>query len=119
MDPTPPPKLVETRPDRGPIRQAAWACALSNLMLPGLGTFLAQRRAVGVLQLVISQTGFVLSLLWAILFARDCLREQGLTEDVTAHLALGLTGATIFLFAWIWSLISSVRILLSTRKSSL
>lgn len=88
-------------------------------MLPGLGTFLAHRRVAGALQLVVSQTGFALSLLWAILFARDWVRQGGLLEGVTPHLALGLTGAAIFLFAWIWSLISSARILFSTRKSGL
>jgi hypothetical protein len=92
---------------------------LSNLVLPGLGTFLAHRRVAGVLQLVISQTGFALSLLWTILFVRDWIREGSLPEDVTPHLALGLIGAAIFLLAWIWSLASSVEILYSSRKSGL
>jgi len=111
--------LAERPAARGPARQAAWACALSNLVLPGLGTFLAHRRVTGVLQLVASQTGFALCLLWAILFVRDWVRQGSLPEDVTPHLALGLIGAAMFLLAWIWSLVSSVEILYTSRKSSL
>lgn len=119
MDPKPPPKLVETRPDRGPGRQAAWACVVSNLVLPGLGTFVARRRIAGILQLAISQTGFALSLLWAILFVREWVRQGSMPEDITPALAVGFTGATLFLLAWIWSLISSVEILINSRKSGL
>ena len=119
MDPKAPPKLAETQPERGPARQAAWACVLSNLVLPGLGTYVAHRRLAGILQLVISQAGFVLCLIWAILFAREWVHQGQMPEEITPSLALGLTGATLFMLGWIWSLISSVVILISSRKSSL
>jgi TM2 domain-containing membrane protein YozV len=115
----PPPKLSEVAPRDGISRNAAWGCVVSNLVLPGLGTFLAHRRVAGVIQLVISQTGFALSLLWAILLVRDWVRQGSFPEDVTPHLALGLIGAAIFLLAWIWSLVSSVEILHTSRKSGL
>jgi len=92
---------------------------VSNLVLPGLGTFLAHRRVVGILQLVVSQTGFALSLIWAILFVREWIRQGSFPEDVAPHLALGLIGVTIFLLAWIGSLASSVGILYTSRKSGL
>jgi hypothetical protein len=92
---------------------------LSNLVLPGLGTFVAHRRIAGILQLVISQTGFALSLLWAILFVREWVHQGSMPEDITPALAMGLTGATLFLMAWVWSLISSVEILIHSRKSGL
>lgn len=119
MDPKPPPKLTETRTERGATRQSAWACVASNLVLPGLGTYLAHRRVVGVVQLVVSQAGFALSLLWAILFVRDWVRQGSFPADVTPALAVGLTGATLFLLAWIWSLVSSLEILYASRKSGL
>ena len=119
MDPKPPPKLAETRTERGPVRQSAWACVLSNLVLPGLGTFVAHRRAAGILQLVVSQTGFALSLLWAILFVRDWIRLGTMPDELTPDLLLGLAGAALFLLAWIWSLASSVEILLNSRKGNL
>jgi hypothetical protein len=119
LDPKAPPKLAETQPERGPARQAAWACVLSNLVLPGVGTYVGHRRVAGILQLVISQTGFAMCLVWAILFARDWVQQGQMPEGITPSLALGLTGATLFMLAWIWSLISSVEILVSSRKSGL
>ena len=115
----PPPKLSEIAPSDGIRRNAAWGCVVSNLVLPGLGTYLARRRVAGVVQLVVSQTGFALSLLWAILFGRDWVRQGSFPANVTPALAVGLTGATLFLLAWIWSLVSSVEILYSSRKSGL
>jgi hypothetical protein len=119
LDPQPPPKLAETRLDPAPARQSAWACLLSNLVLPGLGTFVAHRRVAGILQLVVSQTGFALGLLWAILFVRDWVRLGQMPVEVTPDLLLGLIGAALFLLAWIWSLASSLEILLNSRKSGL
>ena len=92
---------------------------MSNLVLPGLGTFLAHRRVAGVIQLVVSQTGFALTLLWAILFARDWVRQGNLPVDTASHLGVGLIGSAIFLVAWIWSLASSVNILRNSRKTGL
>lgn len=120
LDPKPPPKLAESRPPaRARVRQSAWACVLSNLVLPGLGTYLAHRRVAGMLQLVISQTGFALCLIWAFLFTREWIHQGQMPEDITPALAVGLTGATLFLLAWLWSLISSLEILIRSRKSGL
>ena len=119
MEPKPPPKLAETRLERAPARQPAWACLLSNLVLPGLGTFVAHRRVAGILQLVVSQTGFALCLVWAILFVRDWVDLGQMPDEVTPDLVLGLTGVALFLLAWIWSLASSVEILVNSRKSGL
>ena len=94
-------------------------CLLSNLMVPGLGTIVARRRVQGVLQLVVSQVGFALSFVWAILFVRRWSHEGSLPEDITPHLGIGLLGVAIFILAWIWSLASSVEILYKSRKSGL
>lgn len=119
MGPKPPPRLVEKPTDRGLTRQAAWACLVSNLLLPGLGTLVAHRRLEGALQLIVSQAGFALSALWAILFARDWIRQASVPEDVTAHLGLGLLGMALFFLAWVWSLASSVGILHDSHRSGL
>jgi hypothetical protein len=92
---------------------------MSNLVLPGVGTFVAGRRVEGVLQLVVSQTGFALSLLWAVLFTRDWIHQGSLPEDVTLHLWLGVAGVALFLLGWMWSAASSVAILRDSRKSGL
>ena len=92
---------------------------LGNLVLPGLGTFTAGRRISGILQLVVSQTGFVFMLLWAISFVSDWIRAGSLPEDITPQFKFGLIGCALFLLAWIWSLASSVGILQSSRKGGL
>jgi hypothetical protein len=100
-------------------RQAAWVCLWSNLVLPGLGTYVARRRVTGALQLIISQAGFVLSLVWAVFYARDWIRLGSLPEDISPNLGIGLLGVALFLLAWIWSLASSYGILQDSRKSGL
>lgn len=114
-----PPKVTDVAPGNGFDRQAAWGCVLGNLVLPGLGTFAARRKVAGVLQLVISQTGFGLAMLWAIMFVRDWMREGSLPESAGPHFGLCAAGLALFFLAWIWSLASSVDILLSSRKSGL
>lgn len=119
MEPNPPPRLVDVPPSGRPARSQAWGCVLGNLVLPGLGTFIARRRVSGVLQLVVSQSGFVLMLLWAISYVLEWLKEGVLPTDLGPHGLIGLVGTALFLLAWIWSLASSVEILLSSRKSGL
>lgn len=119
MEPKQPPKLVDVTTSGGLNRSQAWGCVLGNLVLPGLGTFIARRRVSGVLQLLVSQSGFVLMLLWAISYVLEWLKEGAMPTDLGPHSQLSLLGAALFLLAWIWSLASSVDILLSSRKSGL
>jgi hypothetical protein len=92
---------------------------MSNLVLPGVGTFVAGRRMEGVLQLVVSQTGFALCAVWAALIIRDWIHRGSLPEDITSHLWLGVVGVALFLLGWVWSMASSVLILYGSRKSGL
>jgi hypothetical protein len=85
-------------------------------VLPGVGTFLARRRVAGVLQLVVSQTGFVLMMLWAVAYVRDWLRAGSPPEDFGTHFGLVLLGMALFFLAWFWSLASSVQILQESRR---
>ena len=119
MEPNTPPRLVDVPSRSGRDRSQAWGCVLGNLVLPGLGTFTARRRVSGVLQLVVSQCGFVFMLLWAVSYVREWVKEGELPTDLGAHFRLGLLGAALFLLAWIWSLASSVDILQRSRKSGL
>jgi drug/metabolite transporter (DMT)-like permease len=114
-----PPKLAEVTPSSGPAPSQAWGCVLGNLVLPGLGTFLARRRVSGVLQLLISQSGFLLMLLWAISYVVEWLHAGEMPADLGAHFHLGLVGTALFFLAWIWSLASSVDVLLSSHRSGL
>ena len=83
---------------------------VSNLVLPGLGTFVARHRVAGALQLIISQTGFLLMLLWAISYAVSWMRQGNLPEDLGPSFRLGALGMVLFFLAWIWSVASSIEI---------
>jgi hypothetical protein len=114
-----PPKLSEVcRPPRID-RSTAWGYVLSNLVLPGLGTLAARRRLAGTLQLVVSQAGFVLMVIWTISFVRAWMQQGNLPDDPGPHFGVGLLGMALFLLAWIWSLASSAGILQDSRKSGL
>jgi hypothetical protein len=110
-----PPKLSETPPPVRNDRAAAWACVVSNLVLPGLGTFVARHRIAGVLQLVISQTGFLLMLLWAISYALRWIHQGSLPEDLGPSFRFGALGMAFFLLAWFWSVASSIEIVWRSR----
>jgi hypothetical protein len=114
-----PPKISEYPPPRDPDRSKVWGCVLGNLVLPGLGTFVARRRISGTLQLVVSQGGFALMLVWAISFVRDWIRAGSLPQEITPQFKLGLVGCGLFLLAWIWSVASSIEILQDSRKGGL
>lgn len=114
-----PPKLSEVCRPPQIGRSTAWGYVLSNLVLPGLGTLAARRRLAGVLQLIVSQAGFVLMVIWTVSFVRVWRQQESLPEDLGPNSGLGLLGMALFLLAWIWSLASSVGILQDSRKSGL
>ena len=119
MEPSLPPKISEKRTDGGRGRQAAWVFVLSNLVLPGLGTFGAGRRLEGTLQLAVSQTGFGLMVAWTILFVHTWIRLGNFPEDMGPHAGLCFLGMALFFLAWVWSLASSYCILQDSRTSGL
>ena len=114
-----PPKIAEQSAGGARGRQAAWGFVLTNLVLPGLGTFAAGRRLEGALQLVISQSGFALMMVCANSFVRTWIRLGSLPEDFGPHVGFCTLGLALFFLAWIWSLASSYGILQDTRTSDL
>ena len=116
-DPLPvPPRLSEAGPNQR--RAAAWGCVVGNLVLPGIGTFIAKRRLAGVLQLVVSQSGFLLMLVWAVSYVRQWIR-QGWPEGVGPDFGIGALGLILFLLAWFWSHATSIEVWHESRKSDL
>lgn len=114
-----PPKIREQLAGGGRGRRVAWGFVLSNLVLPGLGTFAARRRWEGALQLVVSQSGFALMLVWTNSFLRMWRQQGNLPEDFGPHAGLCALGLALFFLGWIWSLASSYGILQDSRTSGL
>lgn len=108
-------------------RQTAWGCLTTNLAVPGSGSLAGGRRA-GYFQLALTAVGFGLTILFGLPFIYWCLahweRIYGPKRDVVAvfsetwHLLRwALLGIAIFLFAWIWALLTSLQLLRSARSA--
>jgi hypothetical protein len=88
---------------------------LNLLGTPGLGSFLAGRKFQGLCQMLIAFAGFVLIVGWfvvRVLILRALLLDTPLPADNGSQ--LGLVGAGLFLFAWVWSLFTG----LALRRSA-
>jgi len=84
---------------------------LSNLLsVPGLGTFLAGRRAIGVAQMSLATVGFVLTMYWFGAFVHLWLRTREFPVDGGPQFRWGLIGVGIFALAWLWGLASGLQI---------
>jgi hypothetical protein len=106
-----PPKLCD--------RTSARNYLLTNLLvLPGLGSWLAGQRFVGVLQAVLALTGFGLTGFWFISFLGACVQTETFPWDGGPQFRLGLIGVALFLAGWFWALGTSLRILRATRTTS-
>ena len=106
-----PPKLCN--------RASARNYLLTNLLvLPGLGSWLADRRFVGALQAALALTGFGLTGFWFISFLGACVQTETFPADGGPYLIQGLLGVVLSLASWFWALGTSLRILRATRTTS-
>jgi uncharacterized membrane protein len=92
-----------------PARDRAWTLLVTNLLvLPGLGTFLAGRKAVGALQMTLAIGGFALTLVWIVAWGMAWVRLGEMPDGLGPKAALGLSGIGLFAAAWVCSLASSL-----------
>jgi hypothetical protein len=92
--------------------------ALGNLVLPGLGTLVSGRRVVGALQLILSQTGFVLAMSWGVWFVAVWIRSKELPTNLGPLSWSAVAGLILFFGGWLWAFVSSLQILAGARKTS-
>ena len=85
---------------------------LMNLLgTPGLGSLMARRWFAGSLQLLLAVIGFLLICIWCyklVTTSFDIADEFGNHAPVKPVWPIGLTGAILFIIAWLWSLVTSV-----------
>lgn len=106
-------------PDRTPDEATAWACLVANtLTLPGLGSIAAGRK-VGYAQATIALIGFAGSMLSVLAYCWQWIQrgEMPLELDNPALLA-ALASITLFAFAWLWALGTSLQIRAEARHTS-
>ncbi len=103
-------------PPRVLDRQTAWGCALTNLVLPGLGTWAAGRRVAGIAQLVVSQGGFISAMVWAVWLVRVWMRTGQLPTELGPYFWPAMAGVALFFVGWLWSLGSGLQLLWAARQ---
>jgi hypothetical protein len=97
-----------------------WTALAINLgATPGLGSFLAGHRLVGVFQMGLSVSGFISIMAWFWAFFRGAWGSVQAGDSVVWPPARGLIlGGALFGSAWLWSLVTSLQILREIRKAT-
>ena len=93
----------------------AWASLMTNLLvLPGLGSLLAGRRA-GWPQAAVALVGFVLSTIWLAWFVVAWWRTGSFPLDGGPYLPMGLLGVFLFAVSWVWGLVTGLALVGESR----
>ena len=97
-----------------------WTALAINLgATPGLGSYLAGHRGVGLLQMGLSVSGFIAILFWFWELVRGAWDSVQAGDAVVWPPAQGLIlGGALFGAAWLWSLVTSLQILRDLRKAT-
>lgn len=100
-------------------RSSGWTALVINLgATPGLGSFVAGHRWVGVAQMTLAVAGFVIFMGWFWKLAQGSWEslETGHPASLPPWRGLVL-GLSLFGGAWLWSLATSLRILRDLRTA--
>lgn len=104
--------------DTGLPRKRIISCVFMNLAVtPGLGSLMARRWAEGAGQVAVSVAGFALIMVW--FYKVVVVQFYGqFTGNVTVEPAgyIGVTGAVLFVVAWVWSLFTGVSLLRTAQR---
>ncbi len=97
------------------VTQARNHLLVNLLVLPGLGSLLARRKA-GWLQMLAALAGFALTTRWFIAFVVACVSQGEIPIDDGPHLRMGLLGVGLFGLAWGWALATGLSIVRRARR---
>jgi 4a-hydroxytetrahydrobiopterin dehydratase len=102
-------------------RKRIISCVLLNLLgTPGLGSIMARRWVAGAGQLLLSVVGFILILVWFYKLVIVQFYGQMNGAVVTQPVGqIGLTGAILFMAAWVWTLFTSISLLRNASQHRL
>ncbi len=97
-----------------------WTALAINLgATPGLGSFVAGHRVVGMFQMGLAVSGFIAILAWFWELVRGAWDSVQAGDAVVWPPARGLIlGGALFGAAWLWSLVTSLQILRDLRKAT-
>ena len=97
-----------------------WTALAINLgATPGLGSFVAGHRVVGVFQMGLAVSGFIAILAWFWELLRGAWESVQAGGSISWPPAQALiVGGVLFGAAWLWSLVTSLQILRNLRKTT-
>ena len=110
-------KLLEMLRPGGPLTWGkACTCVLVNqLAAPGAGSLMGGWFLSGTIQLLASVTGFFLVVVWFIKLMGNYYSLSDFSNPTTtapmSQNWLGFVGAGLFIFSWIWALVTSLLML--------
>ena len=97
-----------------------WTALAINLgATPGLGSFVAGHRVVGLFQMGLAVLGFIAILAWFWGLLRGAWESVQAGGSISWPPAQALiVGCALFAGAWLWSLVTSLQILRDLRKTT-
>ena len=122
-------KISLTLGPRRPLdRQMAWGCLTTNLAMPGCGSLVAGR-AVGYVQATIALVGLILTTVFGVRFiiwfisnrtrlTQPTIEAGDYFREVWFMVRWALLGMAVFLFAWLWALVSSIGVLQESPRET-
>ena len=111
---------VQKSPRKPVSRVRARNAALINLCAtPGLGSVTAGRIGSGVGQLALAIAGFVVFVIWFVRTMTAFYAQMSESPPPTSGggIRLALVGASLFVAAWLWSLVTSLSLLREARRA--
>ncbi len=100
--------------DRATARNAA---LINQLGTPGLGSLLAGRLWVGVAQLLLMLSGFILVVTWFVLLMLELYQQMNDGGPSKPIGWIGAIGGLLVVIAWIWALFTSLGLLRETQDN--
>ena len=94
------------------------AALVNQFATPGLGSLMAGRWMAGTGQLLLAVAGFVFVVLW---FFKTMIQfSDEIDGNATPPSAawLGETGAALFILAWLWSLVTSIGLMMRAKAEA-
>jgi hypothetical protein len=97
-----------------------WTALAINLgATPGLGSFVAGHRVVGLFQMGLAVSGFIAILAWFWGLLRGAWESVQAGGSISWPPAQALiVGCALFAGAWLWSMVTSLQILRDLRKTT-
>jgi hypothetical protein len=94
------------------------AALVNQLATPGLGTLMLGKIALGLAQLALAIAGFLFIAAWFAMILSQFYGQISGNVEVKPVGWIGITGASLFVIAWTWSLFTSIGFIREANRSA-